>query len=373
MKRILIATDSFLPRWDGIASFLNVIIPQLRKDYSLAVVAPDFGEFKGHEHVSMLRFPTKRFQFADYHPCWPSYRKIREAVKQTDVVWTQSIGPVGAMAIIAGRFAKKPVVAYIHSIEWELVTNSLATKGIRRWLLRGLVRKFTIFMYNRCSMLMVPSVEVAELLKKSGVSTQKKVIYLGVDTARFVPTDKPAAKNKLDINPETLVIGYCGRLGLEKDLITLYRAFHRLRRHNPDVLLLIVGAGNKKLDKLFRDKPAVRAVGAKDNVVPYLQAMDIYVLPSLTETTSLSTLEAMACGLTVVSTPVGYVKSYIENGKNGLLVPTSDSVKLYMTLRQLEEDKTERQRLAFNARRSVVEQFSWENTLEQIRNVFNVF
>ena len=78
--------------------------------------------------------------------------------------------------------------------------------------------------------------------------------------------------------------------------------------------------------------------GSKDNVVPYLQAMDIYVLPSLTETTSISTLEAMSCGLPVVVTPVGYVKNYIHDGKNGLFFPKKNSGILARKINELIKD-----------------------------------
>jgi len=44
MKKLLIATDGFLPRWDGISSFLNELIPRIEDDYQLTVIAPDLGE-----------------------------------------------------------------------------------------------------------------------------------------------------------------------------------------------------------------------------------------------------------------------------------------------------------------------------------------
>src|SRR3989338_6191704 len=99
--------------------------------------------------------------------------------------------------------------------------------------------------------------------------------------------------------------------------------------------------------------------------------MDIYVLPSLTETTSLSTMEAMSCGIAVISTKVGYVQHYIEDRHNGLFFPVRNSYVLKLKIEQLLAEDDTRKRLGDNARKTIIKSFSWNKTVEDIDKVLN--
>ena len=165
------------------------------------------------------------------------------------------------------------------------------------------------------------------------------------------------------------MIGHIGRLAHEKDLRTLFRAFRRLKSRYNDVLLLIVGEGREDIKSIFRNKEDVILAGGKDDVVPYYQALDVHALTSLTETANLSTLEAMSCGVAVVATPVGYVKEYVKDKKNGLLFNKKNSFSLYKKLELLKNSPELRKELGKNARKTVMEKFSWKNTVEKIKEV----
>ena len=374
-KKILIASDAFLPRWDGVSRFLNEIIPRISEDSDISVAAPDYkGEFMGYENVTITRFPLRKFKVADYTLCKPSYRKIKELVKGCDIVWAQSIGPVGAFAVMAARRQEKPVIAYVHSIEWELFPRSLSVKRFYKRFVYFCTRYWARFIYNKCDLLMVPSSEVGDIFTMQGITTPKRVIHLGTDAEKFMPPlSKELAKEAIGISPNKRVIGFCGRIGLEKDILTLFRAYVRLHRKYRDTVLLIVGQDEGNSIKRLPKRNDVIIVGFTNNVVKYLQALDIYVLPSLTETTSLSTLEAMSCETAVVATPVGYVKEYIKNGYNGFLFPKKDSYKLFMKLEKLLIDENLRKEMAKNARKTVISKFSWEDTTRRIKEAFDIF
>ena len=155
------------------------------------------------------------------------------------------------------------------------------------------------------------------------------------------------------------------RLSPEKDVKTLLRGFLRTK----GTTLLVVGAGATDIENSLKRRNVIM-VGAQDNVVPYLQAMDIYVMPSLTETTCLSVLEAMSCGLPVISTPVGYVRDYIENGKNGYIFPKGDSYSLALAINKLAVDSILRERIGITARTSVQTRFTWDKTRTRIKEIF---
>jgi hypothetical protein len=60
-KKLLIATDNFLPRWDGIARFLSEIIPRLAAHYEITVIAPDCGTYED-PNIKLIKIPDKTFQ-----------------------------------------------------------------------------------------------------------------------------------------------------------------------------------------------------------------------------------------------------------------------------------------------------------------------
>ncbi|MBA3064630.1 glycosyltransferase family 4 protein [Candidatus Woesearchaeota archaeon] len=367
-KKLLIATDSFLPRWDGIARFLNEILPKLSADYDITVIAPRFnGQLAEFKDISIIRIPLSRIRVGDYTPAKFCIRKVIKAVKQADIVWTQTIGPIGAPAILAARFFRKPLAVYIHSIEWELFSKSISRKNPFRNSISLFTKAAARCLYNKCSLLIVPSVEVAEILNWHNIRTKKRVVHLGADTSKFRPADnKKAAKKKIGINPEHVVIGFSGRIGREKDLVTLYRAFLRLRKSYDNLILLIIGKGVKELRIMLESKKDIIVVEYADDIVPYLQAIDIYVMPSLTETSSLSTMEAMSCSIAVVSTPVGYIKDYIKNSYNGLFFNKQNPYELSKKLAVLLDDEKLRVKIGENARKTIIEFYNWNKTTEGI-------
>lgn len=374
MKKLLIATDCFLPRWDGIARFLNEIIPMLAKEHEITVAAPAFEGEQMDYGAKVIRFPLSKIKLADYTLAKPSYREMKNLVGEADIVWTQTIGPVGAMAIVAASRQKKPLIAYIHSIEWELFTKSLALNRFIEPAVYFFTKVLARFLYNRCTLIIVPSREVAELFEWSGIKPQKKVLHMGTDASKFCPPkSKAEAKKAIGIDPERLVVGFCGRIGKEKDLLTLYRAFSRLQKKKEKSMLLIVGQDLAGVTRGFTNRSGVMTVGYTGNVVPYLQAMDVYVLPSLTETSSLSTIEAMSTGLAVIATPVGYVKEYIKECTNGFLFPKGNAYELYKKILNVLDDSALYKRVSENARRTVIEKFSWEKTARQIKEVLDIF
>ncbi|MCP3682445.1 MAG: glycosyltransferase family 4 protein [bacterium] len=373
MKKLLIATDSFLPRWDGIGRFLNEVIPRLSKEYEIEILAPEFeGKHIEYENVKITRFKAGKLRFADFYPSLPSYRKIKSCVKEADVVWTHTIGPIGAFTIIAAKNQNKALVSTIHSMEWELFPRSISNNRILSDAISSSTKRIMRYLYNKCDLLMVPSREVGEILKKSKIKTQKRVVHLGTDTHKFDHGNKKEAKEKLGIRPETIVVGFCGRIGREKDLVTLYRGFTRLRRkHN--VVLLIIGQDIANVTDIFKSKTGVLVFGSKNDVIPYLHAMDIYVLTSLTETSSLSTMEAMSCGIPPICTKVGYIKEYIQDGYNGFLFNKRDSFTLSKKMETLIKDHDLRKEFGSNARKTIQTRFSWDNTIQGIKEVIALF
>ncbi len=366
--KILIATDNYPPRYDGISRFLQEIIPALRTKHEVHVIAPDFGPTDDDWPVTKL--PVVRWRVGDFHPAALHPFRIFTAVRKAEVVFLQSLGSVGMIAAFWAKMLRKRIVFYTHSIEWELLPRALGGQVSRR-LLPRILQAIDRVVYGWCSLLLVPSTNISETLYWHRIEGKRVIINLGVDTKKFVPAkSKAAAKKRVGIEPDAFVVGYHGRLAREKDLRTLLRGYLRFAAKHENTHLLIVGDGLREIRRLF-ERDGVTVTGFQEDVVPFLQAMDAYVLSSLTETSCLSVMEAMACGIPVVSTPVGYVQDYIKDGKNGLLFAERDTVALAKYLTELAENKKLRTRLGRNARNSIIRRFGWDKTREQVLDVFD--
>ena len=169
----------------------------------------------------------------------------------------------------------------------------------------------------------VISREIDAELAAWGVGPEKRVfVPNGVDTHRFTPlppTDKERLRQELGLaEGETAV--YTGRLVAEKCVDQLIGLWPQIREFFSRAQLLVLGTGpeEKRLAQLAG--PGVRFLGNVDDVAPYLQAADLFILPSATEGLSNAMLEALAAGLPVIATRVGGAPDIITHQKSGWLV-----------------------------------------------------
>jgi len=326
-------------------------------------------------HLTWESLPPSKIlkvRLADnYYSAIVDYRTVSKEVQKADLVWVQCIGPIGIAGIIAGKRHRKPVIMYNHMLEWEVFPNSQGIDFIKLPI-NIITKAIAIWLYNMCTIIIVPSSDHAELLSLLRINSEKRVVHLGVDINLYKPPQsKEKAKEDIGIDPRKFVVGYGGRVSLEKDLKTLHRAFIRLTKKYDNCILLIAGGGRPEIERLFRGKENIIITGPKDNLVPYYQAMDVYVLPSLIETTSLTTMEAMACEVPVIVTPVGFIREYINDGANGLIFPKKNSYALYTKIVYLMENEAARERMGKKARETIVKNYTWEKTSEGIRKVLD--
>ena len=137
------------------------------------------------------------------------------------------------------------------------------------------------------------------------------------------------------------------------------------------VKLLIVGDGVPKLREYLEKKKNVIVPGSTSDVLKYLHVMDVYVMPSLTETSSLSTMEAMVTGLPVISTPVGHLKNYIEENYNGFFFPQKNAYALSKKINTLIEDPMLRKMMGSNARNTMLEKYDWKDSVDKIKQIID--
>jgi 1,2-diacylglycerol 3-alpha-glucosyltransferase len=369
MKKLLIVSDTFLPRIDGVSKFLEGIIPHLMKHFEVTILTGAYSSNPLNLNYKVIRVPVYNIQLGDYKPTKKSPSLVNKLISENDFIWTHTLGFLGSYAIDSAKKNKKKCICFVHSIEWELFSKGLFRNKLLIKPIEKIAKHYVKKHYNKSSLLIVPSEEVKERLVTNQIKTKTKIIHLGIDTQKFSPPkNKNKAKEKIGINKDTIVIGYAGRIAKEKDIPTLISAFKKVHQEFSKTILLVIGKGNKHIEILLEEE-GIKRTGAVENIVPFFQAMDIFVLPSLTETSSLSTMEAMSCEVPVICTPVGNIKEYVHNQNNGYLFSQGDIDGLSGYLRMLIRDEKLRKKIGENGRKTIIKKYLWKNTIKDIINI----
>ena len=207
--------------------------------------------------------------------------------------------------------------------------------------------------------------DIARLYGANG--TPLEVIPPGVDTALFQPMNTADARRELDL-PDKHTILYVGRIEPLKGLDILLKAV-ALLNDTAITHLLIVGGSLEKDAELQRLNTLAVNLGISDIVTfigsvkqeqlpAYYSASDVFVLPSWYESFGLVALEAMSCGTPVVVSRVGGLKTFVENGKTGYLVPWRCPEPFARSLEILLENPSLRRAMGSAARRKAMA-MSW--------------
>jgi glycosyltransferase involved in cell wall biosynthesis len=168
--------------------------------------------------------------------------------------------------------------------------------------------------------------------------------YNGIDTEVFRPKPEGAEiATHPGLEHASTVIGVVCSLRPEKGLDTLMASFSAIARDEAGARLLIVGSGPElgNLTKQTQSRGIADQcifVPATDRVTPWLYAMDIFVLPSLSEALSNSLMEAMACGCCVAASKVGGNPELAGDPSRGLLFRPGNVQDLTSVLRVLVSD-----------------------------------
>ena len=212
------------------------------------------------------------------------------------------------------------------------------------------------------------------------------VIPNGVDTERFKPLPRNNALaeslnlvngGKLEVTSR--VIGFAGELREKKGLRPLLSAYAQVNKKNPATFLIVgdvrAGEAMQAFEEFKLSSPQARIVvtgfvSAKD-LPAYYSLMDIFVQPSLRDGLPNALLEAMACEVPVITTPVGGIVDAVTNGSNGRFVSTNNAGELASAMDELLNNENLRRELARAGRQTIIEKFSLQSELEGNLAVYN--
>ena len=171
------------------------------------------------------------------------------------------------------------------------------------------------------------------------------------------------------------VVGIVARLSPVKGHRYLIEAMAEVLKQIPEAQLLIAGDGSLKPDLvcLARQLGIIQNIiflPNVDNTQMVLEAIDVFVLPSVNEGLGLGLMEAMACGLPVVGSRIGGIEDLIQHNVNGLLVEPKDNVGLAEAILGLLKNSEKRKSLGLKAKEFINRNFSLKEMLDKTERVY---
>jgi glycosyltransferase involved in cell wall biosynthesis len=266
---------------------------------------------------------------------------------------------LGAIACATLRGAP-PIVRTRH------VSTTIRNRPTTRWL------------YTHATAHIVTTGEALrrQLARDNGVPLEHMTsIPTGIDLARFVPGDAVGARQMLGL-PERPTLGIVATLRDWKGHEYLFDAIAADRAGWDAWNVVVVGDGpyRAKLDARLAAlglAERVRFAGQQENVVPWLNALDLFALPSYGEEgVPQAIMQAMACAVPVVSTTVGAITEAVAAEVTGLIVAPRDTAALAAALVRLRDDPELRVRFGTAGRRLAEQRFGKERMLDGMEAVF---
>jgi glycosyltransferase involved in cell wall biosynthesis len=233
---------------------------------------------------------------------------------------------------------------------------------------------------NRADAIICESQHFADQLIAKGISRQLiTVLPNGIDLEQFKPLDKMPLRKQLELPDDRPLIVTVGNLSARKGHQYLLTALPKILESCGPVQVVIVGEGEFRsatesmIAKLnLADHVFLTGFQTGKTIPHWLNAADIFVLPSLLEGTPNILLEAMACQLPVVATDVGGIGCVIEDGVNGLLIPPRSDTRLAEAVISLLQDPALRERLSAKAGNTVHSQYgSWKQQSAKLENIYS--
>lgn len=344
--------------WAGAEVQLKVLLSKLvlRPDLNLSVILFNGGRLG--EEIEKLGIPVAIFPETE----WGSGKMFLELVrkfKQSDakIIHTHKYKDT----ILAAPAAKLCGIPYVVRTVHGLREPFEGLRAFKMSLYESIERTVHRLCVN--SIIGVSS-QIERRYRAEGAVSRVVCIRNGIDLdRRLTQVDRDRLRRDLGVDSGTCLIGTVGRLTPVKGLSYLLQSISILLRQRANVRLLIVGDGviRKDLEAQARDLGIgenVVFLGHREDTEALLQALDIFVLPSLNEGIPMALLEAMAASRAVVASRVGGIPEIVEDGVEGILVEPMDATQLAENCGRLIESPEIAMKMGEQARKRVVQEFS---------------
>ena len=297
-------------------------------------------------------------------------------LKRFDVIHTHTVIPDSLAGLFI--FSKKKIFTNHSSQFLELYDEK--NKNLLKFFYKMILKKF--------NNIIAPSFELKE---KSEKFFNKNSFYIpnGVDIEKFKPISleekdkkKKEIFNKLNLEKREYLI-FCPRRLEPKNGVEYFVRAIKLVLEKEKNLWAIISGNEYIKEYALKIKNMIKELNLSnyifftgpvphEQIIEFYQASDIVVLPSLMEATSISGLEALACGVPVIGTTVGGIPEIVYDNVNGLLVLPKDSNKLSEAMIDLLKNREKRLNMGLKAREIIINKFSWNKIVEEVEKIYSL-
>lgn len=381
--KIALFSDTYAPEINGVAIHVAALKEGLESlgHEVLVVTTNTKGKDTFQEH-GVLHCPSiKLNRIYGYGLSMPINMKQYQIIKKfnPDVVHIHTEFGIGLFGILVSKMLKRPVIYTLHTIYddyvYYVVPKPLIKTGQR------IFYKYIRSLYKRATVITGPSPKSHEYLINAGLHRNVEIIPNPVDVDRFsienVNLEEINNIKKIYTIPDNAFIGcIISRVGKEKSIDVLLNYIEKYSKINKNFRFLIVGDGPAKSDlehqakKLGIDNIVIFTGKIPNNkLLPYYAACDVFLTASLSDTNSISMLEAMSMGLPIIQRNDPINKGQVVENINGFIFndETSFIEKLNTVYHMAPEKRTE---LKNKVRNSVIHSNTKNNMAAKIVDVY---
>lgn len=354
--RIMIVTDQYTPMLGGVTTVTRGLATDFaNRGHKVWVAAPGImaRDYHTTDHNVDIHYFSS-FQWPIYEgmriPFLP-FLTFRRLLKRTepDVIHIHSPVVLGNIAQIEARRLHKPVIMTNHYLPVNLNPSLKADTKMSRPF-NALFYSYLVHLCNRCHYVTAPTMTAMNLLYEHGLRAPTQIISNGIDLKKFSPgqTDEQLLRRLMLPHDRPLILSV-NRLSREKRIDVLIDAAAKLKR-NAHVVIASIGPGEASLraqvERLhLNDKVTFLGFVDDAELAPLYRLADIFAIPSQAELQSLTTMEAMACGLPVVAADAYALSELVHHHSNGFLFQRGNSNEMAAYLDLLVGDVEQRKQM----------------------------
>lgn len=354
---IALFTETYLPYINGVVTHVKSLKDGLeRAGHNVLVVSADINTHRHYIKDGVLWCPAKEFKrFYDYGLASPVSIKRLRMIKNfhPDIIHIHNEFGIGLSGISIAKILKVPIVYTLHTM-YDDYLYYIAPKPLIP-VARKISHRYLRFLSKKASAITGPSRKVQEFLSECGVAKEVNVVPNPVELDKFQedkvdPQKVAQLKAKYHIQDDEEIVCFCGRLGKEKSVDVLLNYFAQTVDRKDKIRLMIIGDGPSRPELMEQAKSLgiddlVIFTGKvmHDELVHVYACCQLYVTTSLSDTNSISMLEAMATGLPVLHRYDQLNEGQVRSGINGYIFNTAEEMYGYM---KSYRDKSPEEKLA---------------------------
>lgn len=358
--KVALFAETYLPYINGVVTHIKLLKEGLEKlGHEVLVVTADPDTHRHYIQNGVLHCPAKAFKrFYDYGIAMPLSHKRLKMIEDfdPDIIHLHQEFSIGISAAHIAKKLKKPLVYTLHTMYDDYIYY-VAPKPLIPFVKKLSHQYFKLFA-KRANAITGPSKKCDEYIKND-CKMDKDVVVIPnpVELDKFAPhnisdEDKHAFRHKYGIQDDEMAVCFCGRIGREKSVDVLLDYWAAAIKPEDKIKLIIFGDGPCRPEL---EEQAAR-LGIADMVIftgavpnhelpPYYAGCDLYVTASLSDTNSISMLEAMATGLPVVHRYDKMNEGQVRNGVNGFIFHNAEEMaQVFRSYRMKTEEEKEAMR-----------------------------